>query len=136
MAGLRNAALALCILSAPAMHSYARDVKKVVVESVALSDIKGVAEEACKVFKPTASQIRTYFSRAYPVDGFWSTNKFYSPCHAKGSVEFSDGNAGQWILTSSGIAELTWNLNGRVVLYRARNGWSDPFRGMYEGPED
>ncbi len=54
----------------------------------------------------------------------------------KGSVEFSDGNAGQWILTSSGIAELTWNLNGRVVLYRAKNGWSDPFRGMYEGPDD
>jgi hypothetical protein len=136
MARLRNAALALCILSTLTTHSYARGVKKVVMESAGLSDIKGVAEEACKAFKPTASQIRAYFSRAYPVDGFWATDKFNSPCHAKGVVEFSDGNAGSWILTSSGITELTWNLNGRVVLYHEKNGWSDPFRGMYDGPDE
>lgn len=103
------------------------------MESVGLSDIEGTAKEACKAFKPTTLQIREYFTYAYPVDGLWSTNKFYSPCHAKGVVEFFDGNAGQWILTSSGVAELTWNLNGQVVLYRAKNGWRDPFRGMYEG---
>lgn len=136
MVRLRHAALGFCILSALAPHSYARGVKNVVVDSVGLSDIKGEAERACKAFKPTESQIRAYFSKAYPVDGFWSTNKFYSPCYAKGTVEFSDGNAGQWILTSSGIAELTWNLNGRVVLYREKNGWSDPFRGMYGDPDE
>ena len=89
-------------------------------------------EETCKGFKPTASQIKRFFLRAYPVESYVITTERYSPCYAKGKIRFSDNNKGDWWLFSGGTATIKWNRGGSVdLLYKQKNGWHDPFAGSY-----
>lgn len=86
----------------------------------------------CKGFKPTERQIKRYFLRAYPVEGYVITTERYSPCYAKGWIRFSDRNMGEWWLYSGGTATIQWNRGGSVnLLYKQGNGWRDPFAGGY-----
>ena len=90
------------------------------------------AEEVCKDFRPTASQIKRFFLRAYPVESHVVTTDRYSPCYAKGKIRFSDNNMGEWWLQSGGTATIRWNRGGSVDLLNKRNnGWRDPFEGAY-----
>lgn len=127
-------AFAAVLAIAPSM-ACARPVQEVVITATGQSEIKDLAE-LCRTFKPTVRQVERYFARSYHVDGRWSDKVFYSPCYAEGTVKFKDGNSGKWILTSGGVAEITWDANGRVVLYHdhKRNGWFDPYADMYDEP--
>jgi hypothetical protein len=108
----------------------ARTPSSITVSSIGQSKDRSAAD-ACRDFRPTRAQIKTYFSRAYPVDVYWSAQTYYSPCYARGTVEYADGNRGTWILKSSGIVVIQWARNGETVLFYPRNGWHDPFAGTY-----
>lgn len=123
-----TACLVASLLTFPA---HARSVTKIVIEATGLSEISDIVH-TCEVFKPTKAQLRRYFSRAYPVDHYWRPKKFYSPCHARGTVEFSDGNSGAWYVSSSGLGEILWTVKGRTIVFYPSNGWRDPFVGMYD----
>lgn len=87
--------------------------------------------EGCEKFKPTTTQVKRYFSRAYPVEHHMITTTRYSPCYAKGTITFSDDSMGTWILYSGGTATIDWNRGRSVDLLYRKNGWHDPFAGMY-----
>ena len=111
----------------------ARNIKIVEIDSAGLSDLDDVTVvNSCKLFKPTKKQVELFFSKAYPVDSRLSVHKFYSPCYAKGVIEYADGNKGRWVLKSSGIAGITWEGSGEVVLLYRNNKWNDPFFDTYD----
>lgn len=90
----------------------------------------------CKVFRPTIDQIKRYFSKAYPVEGYVLTTERYSPCYATGTVEFTDNNTGRvsmgkFQLRSSGTATLWWSRGDSVDLLYKDNQWNDPFACGY-----
>lgn len=87
--------------------------------------------EGCKKFKPTANQVKRFFSRAYPVEHYMLTTERYSPCYAKGTIKFSDNNQGDWWLYSGGTAVIEWNRGKSVDLLYKYNRWHDPFAGAY-----
>lgn len=120
----------LIVLCLGSLNATARDIKSITITSTGLSNETSITN-VCAGFKPTLSQIRTYFSKAYPVDGYWSVHTYYSPCYAKGAIEFSDGNRGKWVLRSSGIGGIDWEMSGGVDLFYETNPWYDPFEGSY-----
>lgn len=120
--------LAACLMALPV---HARSVKKIVIDATGLSEINNTSH-VYESFRPTMAQLRRYFSRAYPVDHYWRPKKFYSPCYATGTVEFSGGNSAAWSVSSSGLAEVVWSIKGRTIVFYPSNGWHDPFAGMYD----
>jgi hypothetical protein len=111
-----------------------QEIKSIKIDDVGLSEDlndRSVVNN-CKLFKPTKKQVTLFFSKAYPVEDKLSVHKFWSPCHAKETIEFADGNQGKWFLKSSGIARLTWEGSGDVVLLYRGNKWNDPFVGTYD----
>jgi hypothetical protein len=107
-----------------------RTVAELTIDAVGASQPD--VEETCKSFKPTPSQIKRFFLRAYPVEGHVITTDRYSPCYAKGKIRFSDNSKGNWWLYSGGTAVIKWNRGGSVdLLYKQNNGWHDPFAGSY-----
>lgn len=121
-----------------AVAGHARDIKHISMVTSGLSKDTSsiVAMNNCRSFRPTLDQVRAYFSKAYPVDRYWSAQTYYSPCYAEGTIEFSDGNRGTWILKSSGIGGIDWEQSGSVTLFHGKNPWYDPFEGMYEDDSD
>jgi len=113
-----------------------RKVDEVVIESSGQS-LNPKEAEFCAEFKPTQAQVKRFFSRAVPITSNRTQHDWYTPCYAKGSVTFSGGGSGDWLLYSSGIAVLNWAYEkNELYLYNARNnGWHDPFECSY-GPAD
>lgn len=133
--------LAWIVITSTSMLSIrapARTVSKVVVESVGQSDIKeDPPSEGCKAFQPTVKQVREYFKNAYPVPANFGAHERYSPCYAKGTVEFSDKTSGTWKLSSGGTSTLLWSSGDAVTLFYRAYKWNDPFACMYGlGDED
>lgn len=123
--GLLLLAISACAGAAP------RTVAELTISETG-GTIDPEAAEICKIFKPTAAQIKRYFLRAYPVESYVITTERYSPCYAAGKIRFSDRNMGEWWLYSGGTATLEWNRGGRIhLLYKRGNGWRDPFAGGY-----
>ena len=112
----------------------ARTVKHVEIEALGLileSAINKNAIAACKKFKPTKEQVIRFFDSAYPVESYVLTTERYSSCYAKGSLMFSDGSFGTWILYSSGTALFTFNRGDVVFFFHKNNGWHDPYACTY-----
>lgn len=116
--------------------SVAREVTRIGVEATGLyeHDSDPTVSIDCKKFRPTVRQIKHFFSRAYPVEGYVFMHSKYSPCYAKGSIDFADGHFGKWVLSSGGAASLTFNRGDHVTVYYPRNEWIDPF-DAYDGDE-
>jgi hypothetical protein len=111
---------------------FARSITNVTIESVGQSDIKDdPPSQGCKRFHPSENQIRQYFSRAYPVPVKVGAQERYSPCYAKGRIEFSDDTRGAWKISSGGAATLSWDTGDIVTLFYSGYSWFDPFAGMY-----
>lgn len=115
-------------------HSYARTVKSIEIDTVGLN-LESVKNEnaarACKRFRPTKDQAIRFFNRAYPVETYVLTTDRFSSCYAEGSLKFSDGSFGKWILYSSGTALFTFNRGDVVNLYYKHNKWHDPYACTY-----
>lgn len=110
----------------------ARGVKKITIETVGQSDLKeDPPAGGCKKFVPNETQIRNYFLKAYPVPSFIGAHDRYSPCFAKGFIEFDDNTRGNWKISSGGAATLVWDTGDVVTLLYKYNTWLDPFAGMY-----
>lgn len=118
------------ILGLGSMNVLAREVKAVSITSIGLTKDKD-ASDTCRNFKPSLSQVRDYFSKAYPVPTKWSVHTYYSPCYAEGTIEYADGNRGTWMLSSSGISGIQWAQQGGELLFYETNPWYDPFEGSY-----
>jgi|SRR5579863_2080634 len=116
------------------VSSVAREVKHVVVEKTGLYEHSNdpTIPRECEKFRPTAGQIKIFFSRAYPVERYVLMHSRYSSCYAVGTIEFSDGHFGRWKLFSGGVAELRFNRGDVVTVFYGKNKWIDPFEGGYE----
>lgn len=91
---------------------------------------------SCKIFRPTVAQVKRYFSKAYPVEGYVQNIDRYSPCYATGTVVFADISTGRvdmgkFQLRSSGTATIWWNRGGSVNLLYKDNQWGDPLACGY-----
>lgn len=127
----------LCALSVALLTmggAQARPVKHVEIDAAGLNleSVKNPnAIEACKKFKPTKEQVTRFFERAYPVESYILTTERYSSCYAKGSLTFSDGSFGTWILYSSGTALFTFSRGDQVNFFHKNNKWHDPYACTY-----
>lgn len=121
------------MLSALSCSGYARTVKEIKMNASGLTiepDVRNT-KEGCKDFKPTLAQVRSYFNKAYPVEAYVVVTDRYSPCYAEGTLKFSDGSFGDWVLFSSGTASFTFNRGDHVNFYYKYNKWNDPTACTY-----
>lgn len=125
--------LFVCVGFLP-FSTFARKVTHVTVERTGLyeSSTDPTIPRECAKFRPTVSQVKKFFSKAYPVERYVLLHSRYSSCYAQGSVEFSDGHFGKWKLFSGGVADLEFNRGDSVVMFYGKNGWFDPFKGGYD----
>ncbi|SFM88285.1 hypothetical protein [Variovorax sp. OV329] len=133
----RTIVLLLVLLSAG--HSHARTVKSIEIDAVGMDNSHdAAAARACAKFRPNKAQVTRFFNRASPVETRFVVHERYSSCYAEGSVRFSDGNEGKWILYSSGVAVLTPMKGGVFNIFYKHNRWHDPYActyGMSDKPE-
>jgi len=110
--------------------SQARGVKAIeIIESGRSRE--GDAVDVCRKFRLTVEQVRNFFSRAYPVEGYMFSHERYSSCYASGTLKFDDGSSGKWDLSSSGVATFIFTRGDAVTLYYKNNNWHDPFACTY-----
>lgn len=73
----------------------ARTITSIVISEVGKSDDDNELENKyCKSFRPTKNDVRHFFLKSYPVPAKIGAHDRYSPCFAKGSIEFSDNTHG------------------------------------------
>ncbi|MBO9649630.1 MAG: hypothetical protein J7605_14055 [Variovorax sp.] len=125
--------IAALIAATACNDGHARTVTKLKIEAVGLNrdPPERHSDEECKRFRPTLKQVKNYFNRAYPVEGYMVTTERYSPCYATGTLEFSDGHFGTWRLDSSGTSSFTFNRGDQVFLFYKHNQWFDPTACTY-----
>lgn len=87
--------------------------------------------ESCRDFKITVDEVKAFFSDAYPVPLKLIVHDRYSPCYAKGFIEFSNDTRGEWKIYSSGGGTLLWDTGDSVTLYYNNYTWTDPFTETY-----
>ncbi|WP_157645068.1 hypothetical protein [Burkholderia ubonensis] len=92
---------------------------------------EGDTVNVCKKFQPTVGQVRNFFLKAYPVEGYMFSHERYSSCYAKGILKFDDGSSGTWELSSSGVATFIFTRGDVVTFYYKNNKWYDPFACTY-----
>lgn len=103
-----------------------------VIHETGQSDDTGERDvAACKGFKPRVAEVKAFFLRSHPVPAKFVLHERYSPCHAKGAVEFSDNTRGGWKISSSGAGVLFWDTGETVHLFYRDYKWSDPFACTY-----
>ncbi|MBO9648042.1 MAG: hypothetical protein J7605_05980 [Variovorax sp.] len=124
------AALILSILSGKVD---ARIIKKVTIEETGLNANPNdeMFARDCKHFKPTATQIKSFFSKAYSVPRRWAINERYAPCYATGSIMFDDFGPARWSISSGGVGSLSWTDGDDVYLFYRHNNWVDPTACSY-----
>lgn len=109
-----------------------RAIAKIQIVETGKSDDDGEREvNECRVFKPTRYDVRQFFAKSYPVPAKMGLHDRYSPCYAKGSIEFTDNTRGKWKITSSGNGTLYWDTGDTVDLFYRDYKWRDPFACSY-----
>jgi len=125
---------ALAIVSAISISARARTATHIHITMVgqSFSDDDKFAVESCNEhFRPSEQQLRHYFQHAYPVERYFGNSPRYSQCYATGTVEFSDGNHGEWIINSGGAGGITWPEGDSISIFFKHNKWVDPFSCTY-----
>lgn len=109
-----------------------RSITAIQILEVGKSDDEGEWEaRECKAFRPTKNDVRQFFLKSYPVPAKMGLHDRYSPCYAKGFVEFSDNTRGDWKIRSSGNGTLVFDTGDRVNLFYRDYKWNDPFACSY-----
>lgn len=115
-----------------ASHVPLRKITEVKINETGKSEDESESvKEGCLDFKITSSQVETFFSKSYPVPLKFNAHERYSPCYAKGTIEFSDNSRGEWKISSSGGGTLLWDTGDVVTLFYNDYKWADPFEGTY-----
>ena len=110
----------------------ARTIAEISISETGKSDDDNERENtACKDFKPTKNDVRRFFLKSYPVPAKIGLHDRYSPCYAKGSIEFSDNTRGTWKISSSGNGTLYWDTGDIDHLFHRDYKWNDPFACTY-----
>ncbi len=107
-----------------------RTVTRVLIQEVGKSDDEDL-REGCKTFRVSRNDVARFFLKAYPVPAKIGAHDRYSPCHAKGVVEFSDNTRGHWKISSGGTGTLYWDTGDVVTLFYPGYTWRDPFECTY-----
>ncbi|PCE30005.1 hypothetical protein BZL54_22845 [Burkholderia ubonensis subsp. mesacidophila] len=128
--GMRSKSLLFSCIFLFCCASQARGVKSIEIHEYGKSRDAEMAG-ACKKFRPTVKQVRNFFLRAYPVEGYMLSHERYSSCYATGALKFDDGSSGTWKLSSSGVATFIFTRGDVVTLYYKNNKWYDPFACTY-----
>lgn len=121
-----------------ASHVPDRKIVEIVINETGKSedDAENV-KQGCRTFIITTNEVRQFFSKSYPVPINFNIHERYSPCYAKGTVEFSDNTRGIWKISSSGGGTLLWDTGDVATLFYNDYQWTDPFEGTYtseDGP--
>ena len=118
-------ASSLAMLSCQANARTIRDV--IILESGRSADPDDPnLSRACKKFRPTAKQVKEFFSKAYPVPKRFAVHERYSACYATGTINFDDFGTVRWTLSSGGTATIKWDEGEIVDVFNKKNGWYDP----------
>lgn len=80
-------------------------------------DGSGNVKNGWLAFKITEKDVRGFFSEAYPVPLNFNIHERYSPCYAKGTIEFSNNTRGKWKISSIGGGALRWDTGDVVTLF-------------------
>lgn len=88
-------------------------------------------KSGCRTFVITEVDVRSFFSKSYPVPLKFNVHDRYSPCYAKGKVKFSDNTQGEWKISSSGGGTLLWDTGVVATLFYDDYQWTDPFEDTY-----
>lgn len=108
----------LTINVAFADHAASRTIVEVKINETGKSDDESVnVIDGCRAFKITDKDVREYFSKSYSVPLNFNIHERYSPCYAKGFIEFSDNTRGKWKISSSGGATLLWDTGDVATLF-------------------
>lgn len=99
-------------------------------------DESGNVKNGCLAFKITERDVTDFFSEAYPVPLSFNVHDRYSPCYAKGTIEFSNNTRGKWKIFSSGGGTLRWDTGDVVTLFYNDYKWTDPFEGTYTSDDE
>lgn len=84
-------------------------------------------KSGCRTFVITEVDVRSFFSKSYPVPLKFNVHDRYSPCYAKGKVKFSDNTQDEWKISSSGGGTLLWDAGDVATLFYDDYQWKDPF---------
>jgi len=117
--------ISLALLSCQAN---ARAVRDVIILESGLSADSGDSNlsRACKKFKPTAKQVKEYFSKAYPIPKRFAVHERYSACYATGTIKLDSFGKVKWVLSSGGTATIKWDEGEIVDVFNKKNDWYDP----------
>lgn len=102
----------LCPLHLP------RITKVTIVKNAAGSPSEGDGVATCDGFRISEMQVRRYLAKAKTTtsrDAHATLD--WSPCHATGSVEFSNGRTGQWDINLSRAGSISIDGAENIVLY-------------------
>ena len=127
----------LTINVAFADHTAPRTIVEIKINETGNSDDESInVIDGCRAFKITEKDVREYFSKSYPVPLNFNIHERYSPCYAKGFIEFSDNTRGKWKISSSGGATLLWDTGDVATLFYNNYKWTDPFEGTYASEDE
>lgn len=129
----RAAALVCVAWVVASTDADARTITKVTIHASGLNANPNEKQlnDDCKRFRPTASQIRKFFTTAYSVPRMWAMQERYAPCYATGTIVFDGLPEANWSITSGGVGGLRWNDGDEAILFRRKNGWVDPTACTY-----
>lgn len=118
-------------------HTATRTIIKIKIHETGKSEDESEnVKEGCRVFKITEKDVGEFFSYAYPVPLNFTTHERYSPCYAKGTIEFSNNTRGKWKIDSSGGGTLLWDTGDVATLFYNNYKWTDPFEGTYTSEDE
>ena len=115
-----------------AAHTPGREIVQIRIDESGRSDDESEnVKKGCQDFKVTIDDVKNFFLKAWPVPLKFNVHERYSPCYAKGFIEFNDNTRGKWKISSSGGAILWWDTGDTAALFYNNYKWTDPFENMY-----
>lgn len=120
------------ISSVLAAHVPPRKIVEIKINEVGKSeDASENVKIGCRTFVITEGDVRSFFSKSYPVPLKFNAHDRYSPCYSRGEVKFSDNTRGEWKISSSGGGTLLWDTGDVATLFYDDYQWTDPFEDTY-----
>lgn len=114
-----------------------REIVNIKINETGKSDDESInVIDGCQSFKITEKDVREFFTKAYPVPWHFNLHDRYSPCYAKGFIEFSNNTRGKWKIFSSGGGTLLWDTGDVAALFYENYQWTDPFEGTYTSEDE
>jgi len=124
--------LVFAIPVAFATHVPSRKIVEIKINEVGKSeDASENVKSGCRTFVITEVDVRSFFSKSYPVPLKFNVHDRYSPCFSRGEVKFSDNTRGEWKISSSGGGTLLWDTGDVATLFYDDYQWTDPFEDTY-----